>query len=611
MNYREIKPAYTKDDEQIYVYTNSDGVYVGDNESKTLTNKLNEIDGEINKGLQKIEENSAQLSESVQQIETVKTDYAKKTALQSTNTELETQKARIDNFAKLAEGSTTGDAELQDIRVKIDGTTSVNAGEAIRNQIKSIAKFLGTNIYNSSYNSTLAISIGTNIQIFRTSEYTVQKGAIIPVKANTIYKLSKKSVSNAFKIVLLTASEALSSSPLYLTLDRLIANNNMNECSFNTGIYTYIAYQHSTNSVLPDINLLEDYKTILNENVYIKNGDNTSYESLKSILDNNQNALLNSLMCSNINIYDETVASTYNDFNSFPINKTIFISAYQNGITNSPYTGFVGTVFTYSHTTNSNAGVVQIAIDNNNVLYFRSKYGSDYKKWERNITYKPDYSIMFHKIGGVGDSLMTGELAYALESEEWQSHYKDKPSFSWLSNIARTTGAEYVCYSEGGLKTSTWFERGWDVKLKNEAEKCTAYFIGLGTNDKAYTGYGVGTVDDTSSTLSFSGYYKKIIETIQASAPNAVIFCLSLYDKSDKSIPYSNMVQAITAKYNKCYFLDFANKSDILLSDSKYTSWGHFDTLGYIRVAENIKRICNDIIENKQKELYMFGWDNE
>lgn len=63
MNYREIKPAYTKDDEQIYVYTNSDGVYVGDNESKTLTNKLNEIDGEINKGLQKIEENSAQLSE--------------------------------------------------------------------------------------------------------------------------------------------------------------------------------------------------------------------------------------------------------------------------------------------------------------------------------------------------------------------------------------------------------------------------------------------------------------------------------------------------------------------------------------------------------------------
>lgn len=157
MNYREIKPAYTKDDEQIYVYTNSDGVYVGDNESKTLTNKLNEIDGEINKGLQKIEENSAQLSESVQQIETVKTEYSKKTDLQSTNTELATQKARIDSFTKLNEGSTTGDAELIDLRVAVDGITYENVGSAVRTQIGKLNN-------NLDY---LDDSLKTNVKLFK------------------------------------------------------------------------------------------------------------------------------------------------------------------------------------------------------------------------------------------------------------------------------------------------------------------------------------------------------------------------------------------------------------------------------------------------------------
>lgn len=54
--------------------------------------------------------------------------------------------SRMDGFTKLGEGSTTGDAELEDIRVAYDGKTYSNAGTAVRSQVTELKETIDTNV---------------------------------------------------------------------------------------------------------------------------------------------------------------------------------------------------------------------------------------------------------------------------------------------------------------------------------------------------------------------------------------------------------------------------------------------------------------------------------
>lgn len=75
----------------------------------------------------------------------------------ATNSDLEIERRRIDNIANLSSGSTTGDAELIDIRTMTDGTIAANAGTAVRTQIKNLI----TSESNKTGTTKMTYKLGT------------------------------------------------------------------------------------------------------------------------------------------------------------------------------------------------------------------------------------------------------------------------------------------------------------------------------------------------------------------------------------------------------------------------------------------------------------------
>ena len=147
--------------------------------------------------------------------------------------------------------------------------------------------------------------------------------------------------------------------------------------------------------------------------------------------------------------------------------------------------------------------------------------------------------------------------------------------------------------------------------MKSETEKPSAYFIGLGTNDSNRdvvlgNESDCGTLNDT-----FYGNYSRIIDEIKTFNPDAVIFCLSLYFvNNDRSVQFSDAIKRI-AELKNCYFIDFLN-SHLEYSDddkikSKYVYWGHFTTLGYIRVGDEILELVNSVIDENAVDLRFFS----
>jgi hypothetical protein len=94
--------------------------------------KLNKIEDAIDKVNQNEKNNTATLSKRIDN------NFSVLDATKADKTELDVERSRIDNLTQLPSGSTSGDAELMDIRTDVFGVSNTNAGTAVRNQVQRV-----------------------------------------------------------------------------------------------------------------------------------------------------------------------------------------------------------------------------------------------------------------------------------------------------------------------------------------------------------------------------------------------------------------------------------------------------------------------------------------
>lgn len=116
------------------------------------------------------------------------------------NSKITTLESRMDTFTRLSEGSTTGDAELQDIRVGANGITYDTAGNAVRGQYSQLKEDIN-NVINE-FSETIIKDYSGNLfnkNTFIPKKEVIANGSFIdnslgygisdfiPVKKGTVY----------------------------------------------------------------------------------------------------------------------------------------------------------------------------------------------------------------------------------------------------------------------------------------------------------------------------------------------------------------------------------------------------------------------------------------